>query len=89
LWFYGGTLSPIDMGSIWGEVGFLFGVDLGSYDVVLGRDLSRFIFEFFLRKPQQNPITLGISDLRFDFLFDRVHTSLENFFYPTQTISQI
>jgi CO dehydrogenase/acetyl-CoA synthase delta subunit len=60
-----------------------------SYVVVLGHDPSRFLFEFVLRKPQQNPITLEIFDLRFDFLFVRVHTSPENFFYTLQTVSQI
>jgi hypothetical protein len=34
-----------------------------SYDAILGHDPSIFLFEFILRKPQQKPITLGISDL--------------------------
>jgi hypothetical protein len=76
------------LGLICGEVGSLDHC-VRSYDAVLGRDLSRFLFEFVFRKPQQNPITLKISDLWFDFLFVWVHTSLENFFYPAQTICQI
>jgi hypothetical protein len=60
-----------------------------SYDAVLGRDPSRFRFEFVLIKPHQNPILLRISDLRLDFLFVRVHDSLENFLHPMQTVCKI
>jgi hypothetical protein len=76
------------LGLICGEVGSLYHY-VRSYNVVLSRDPNRFLFKFVLRKPQQNPITLGISDLRFDFLFVRVHTLPENFFYPAQTVCQI
>jgi hypothetical protein len=73
---------------ICGEVGSLDHY-VRSYNAVLGRDLSSFLFEFVLRKPQQNPITLGSYDLRFDFLFVRVHTSPENLFYPAKYVYQI
>jgi hypothetical protein len=56
------------------------------YCVVLGRDPTLFPFEFVLRKPQQNPITLGIIDLHIDFKVALVDTSSVDTFPPTQTI---
>jgi hypothetical protein len=46
----------------------LFDHCLRPHGAVLGCDPTRFSFEFVLRKSQQHPITLGISDLCFDFL---------------------
>jgi hypothetical protein len=59
------------------------------HGAVLDRDLSLFSFEFVLRNPQQDPISLGFSDLLFDFLFVQVHTSPVTIFYPTQTIYEV
>jgi hypothetical protein len=42
-----------------------------------------------LRKPHQNPIFLGIFDMRLDLLFVRVHTSPDNFLHPAQNVCQI
>jgi hypothetical protein len=70
--------------------GFYLGLICGEVDsldhcicphsTVIGRDPSWVLFEFILRKPHP----FRISDLRFDLLFVRVHTSLENFLHPSK-----
>jgi hypothetical protein len=42
-----------------------------------------------LRKPQQNPITLGFSNICFDFWFVWVYTSPVDIFYPVQTFYKV
>jgi hypothetical protein len=56
---------------------------------VLGRDPRWFPFEFVLWKPQQNPTTPGILNLRIDFWVARVHTSRSDLFPSAQTACKV